>query len=61
MVETCKRIPKVEFIQACDETLGTGGALCRIWKRMVRSTYPAWFRPFAELEAAASALFEFEP
>ncbi|HEX6473190.1 MAG TPA: helix-turn-helix transcriptional regulator [Streptosporangiaceae bacterium] len=61
MVETCRRIPKVEFIQACDTALRTGGALFRIWTRMVEGTYPAWFRPFADLEAAASALFEFEP
>jgi hypothetical protein len=60
MVETCKRIPKPDFIQACDKALNTGGALHRIWKRMMKSTYPAWFRPFAELEAIASAFFEYE-
>lgn len=61
MVETCKRVPKADFVQACDRVLGTGGVLHRIWTRMVKSTYPAWFRPFADIEAVASALFEFEP
>jgi hypothetical protein len=50
-----------DVIQACDRALRTGGALFRIWTRIVEGTYPAWFRPFADLEAAASALFEFEP
>jgi hypothetical protein len=61
MVETCKRVPKEDFVQACDRVLDTGGALHRIWQRMVASTFPAWFLPFADLEAAAAALFEFEP
>lgn len=60
MVETGKRIPKVDFIEACDQALGTGGGLDRIWKRMVRSTYPAWFRPFAGMEEVATAIFEYE-
>jgi transcriptional regulator with XRE-family HTH domain len=60
MVETGKRIPKADFIAACDQALSTGDGLDRIWKRMVRSTYPAWFRPFADMEEVATAIFKYE-
>jgi transcriptional regulator with XRE-family HTH domain len=60
MVETGKRAPKPDFIKRCDEKLRTGGALTRLWKRITESTYPAWFRTFAELEGDATVRLEFE-
>jgi transcriptional regulator with XRE-family HTH domain len=61
MVETGKRAPKPDFIKRCDAVLHTGGALARLWKRITESTYPVWFRTFAELEPEATVMLKFEP
>ncbi|MGH3389955.1 MAG: DUF5753 domain-containing protein, partial [Actinomadura sp.] len=60
MVETGKRAPKPDFIKRCDAVLRTGGALTRLWKRITESTYPVWFRTFAELEHGAAVILEYE-
>jgi transcriptional regulator with XRE-family HTH domain len=60
MIETGRRSPNKDFTKRCDEVLGTGGALMRLWPLLTREAYPSWFRPFVEMEAAATAIHEFE-
>jgi hypothetical protein len=71
MVETAKRSPvesregdKVtsRFTQCCDEVLSTGGALSRILPLLEDASdpYPTWFRPYANLEAEATAIYTFQ-
>ena len=61
MVETGKRAPKPDFVKGSDTVLKTGGVIARLWKRITESTYPAWFRTYAELEGDATAMLTFEP
>ncbi|MEV0841240.1 helix-turn-helix transcriptional regulator [Actinocatenispora sera] len=60
MIETGRRSPNKDFTKRCDEVLGTGGALMRLWPLLTREAYPSWFRPFVEMEATATAIHEFE-
>jgi transcriptional regulator with XRE-family HTH domain len=60
MTETGKRAPKSDFIKAADTVLNTGGALGRLWRRIMRSSYLEWFRPFVEVEAEADSILEYE-
>ncbi|CAL9400986.1 hypothetical protein SUDANB121_01471 [Nocardiopsis dassonvillei] len=71
MVETAKRSPldareegKVSsrFTEFCDDVLKTGGALGRILPLLdsTNDPYPPWFRPYAQLEAEATAIYEYE-
>ncbi len=60
MIETGKRAPNKDFTRRCDEVLATGGALMRLWPLLTREAYPSWFRPFVEMEAAATVIHEFE-
>ena len=70
MVETAKRSPldtresgriTSKFTEYCDEVLQTGGALGRILPLLDGSNdpYPPWFKPYAHLEAEATAITEF--
>lgn len=61
MVETARRVPGRELAQDCDEALGTGGALARLWPLVSKETFPTWFQPFVELEREAVSLRWFEP
>ncbi|MFL1377717.1 MULTISPECIES: helix-turn-helix domain-containing protein [unclassified Nocardiopsis] len=51
------------FTGRCDEVLQTGGALGRILPLLVltEEAYPGWFKPYAKLEAEASAIYNFQP
>ena len=60
MVETGKRTPKPSFIKDCDQALNTGGALARLWKRLIESSYLEWFRPVVEIEADADSMIEYQ-
>lgn len=61
MVESRERAPRPGFIAACDEALETGGALARLWRRVIESAHLDWFRPFTELEARATSMLTFDP
>jgi transcriptional regulator with XRE-family HTH domain len=66
-IETGERPPAKDFPERLDAVpeLDTHGALARIWgnlsKGMRNRAIPGWFRPWAELEAAATALRSYEP
>ncbi|WP_030953968.1 helix-turn-helix domain-containing protein [Streptomyces sp. NRRL S-481] len=58
-VEAGTRVPQDSFAKACDELLGTGGVLARLWGRI--DWYPAvehpdWFERRARMDAEAVAI-----
>lgn len=61
MVETARRIPALDFAERCDAALDTGGLLTRMHKLVAAEAYPAWFRPWVELEREATSLRSWQP
>jgi transcriptional regulator with XRE-family HTH domain len=61
MVETARRVPTRDFAERCDEALGTGGVLTRLWPLVSQEALPRWFRPFAEVERGATSIRSWEP
>ena len=61
MVETARRAPARDFAERCDDALATGGALVRLWPLVSQEALPRWFRPFAEIERAATSIRSWEP
>ncbi|MFI8949036.1 Scr1 family TA system antitoxin-like transcriptional regulator [Streptomyces sp. NPDC053750] len=62
-VEAGTRVPQDTFAKTCDELLGTGGVLGRLWGRIdwyPQVEHPDWFRRRAEMDAAAVALWEYQ-
>jgi transcriptional regulator with XRE-family HTH domain len=60
MIESCRRVPGLDFAQRCDKALGTTGTLERLQEFLRTAPFPAWFRPFVEYEARATSLRGFE-
>jgi transcriptional regulator with XRE-family HTH domain len=61
MVETARRAPGRDLAERCDEALGTGGVLARLWPLVSQEALPRWFRPFAEVERTATSIRSWEP
>ncbi|MDR3083047.1 MAG: helix-turn-helix transcriptional regulator [Streptomyces sp.] len=62
-VEAGTRVPQDTFAKKCDELLGTGGVLGRLWGRIdwyPQVEHPDWFRRRAEMDAEAVALREYQ-
>jgi transcriptional regulator with XRE-family HTH domain len=59
-VELAVRVPSEDFARRCDEALGTGGLFTRLWPVVMQHAYPAWFRPFVEMEKDASEIWNFQ-
>ncbi len=62
-VEAGTRVPQDTFAKACDELLGTGGVLLRLWGRIdwyPEVEHPDWFERRAEMDAEAVALREYQ-
>jgi transcriptional regulator with XRE-family HTH domain len=62
-VEAGTRVPTDTFAKVCDELLGTGGVLVRLWGRIdwyPQVEHPDWFRRRAEMDAVAIALREYQ-
>ncbi|REK89700.1 XRE family transcriptional regulator [Streptomyces inhibens] len=58
-VEAGTRVPQEGFAKACDELLGTGGVLQRLWGRIdwyPEVEHPDWFERRAEMDAEAVAV-----
>ncbi|MHA5051895.1 helix-turn-helix domain-containing protein [Streptomyces sp. SD15] len=58
-VEAGTRVPQDTFAKKCDELLGTGGVLLRLWGRIdwyPEVQHPDWFERRAEMDAKAVAL-----
>ncbi|MEV5411708.1 helix-turn-helix transcriptional regulator [Thermopolyspora sp. NPDC052614] len=62
MVETCRRIPKPDFAERCDQVLSTGGILSRLLEDLVSSGMPSeWQGKWLDIEARATSLYSYEP
>ncbi|MGQ4363751.1 helix-turn-helix domain-containing protein [Streptomyces sp. SAS_272] len=62
-VEAGTRVPQEPFAKKCDEVLGAGGALARLWSRVdwyPQVEHPDWFRRRAEMDAEAVSLREYQ-
>ncbi|WP_411137526.1 helix-turn-helix domain-containing protein [Streptomyces sp. C10] len=62
-VEAGTRVPQDTFAKQCDELLGTGGVLLRLWGRIdwyPEVQHPDWFERRAEMDAEAVALREYQ-
>ncbi|MER6953071.1 helix-turn-helix transcriptional regulator [Streptomyces sp. NPDC000618] len=59
-VEAGTRVPQEPFAKKCDEVLGSGGALVRLWGRIdwySQVEHPDWFQRMVAMEAKAVALY----
>src|SRR5262249_13216110 len=56
MIESCRRVPGLDFARRCDAALGTTGTFARMQEHLRTAPFPAWFRPFVEYEARAASL-----
>ncbi|WP_030806885.1 helix-turn-helix domain-containing protein [Streptomyces sp. NRRL S-337] len=62
-VEAGERVPHDTFADTCDELLGTGGVLLRLWGRIdwyPEVQHPDWFERRAEMDAEAVQLYEYQ-
>ncbi|MFE9443335.1 Scr1 family TA system antitoxin-like transcriptional regulator [Streptomyces sp. NPDC006602] len=62
-VEAGTRVPQDTFAKKCDEVLGTGGMLARLWGKVdwyPQVEHPDWFRRRAEMDEVAVALREYQ-
>ncbi|MFF3317008.1 Scr1 family TA system antitoxin-like transcriptional regulator [Streptomyces sp. NPDC003035] len=58
-VESGTRVPQETFAKACDELLGTGGVLVRLWAKIdwyPQVEHPDWFERRAKMDAQALAV-----
>ncbi|MFF5207217.1 helix-turn-helix domain-containing protein [Streptosporangium sp. NPDC000396] len=60
-VETGQLPASPEFAQACDENLGTGGALHRLLDWRKGQVFPSWFGEWREREQVATTLRTYQP
>ncbi|MGH3398094.1 MAG: helix-turn-helix domain-containing protein [Streptosporangiaceae bacterium] len=60
MVESRRRAPSLDFAQRCDEEFATSGTFARLQQHARTAPLPAWFRPYADIEATATQLRLFE-
>lgn len=63
-IESLERVPQRDFAERCDQVLATGGQLARVWDDVawhVVAAHPDWFKRFAEMEARATRLQEYQP
>ncbi|MGW1374643.1 helix-turn-helix domain-containing protein [Streptomyces sp. NPDC002446] len=62
-VEAGTRVPQDTFAKKCDEVLGTGGVLLRLWGRIdwyPEVEHPDWFQRRAKMDAELVALREYQ-
>ncbi|MEV0907269.1 helix-turn-helix domain-containing protein [Streptomyces hokutonensis] len=62
-VEAGTRVPQESLAKKCDEILGTGGALLRMWRQIdwyPEVQHPDWFERRAEMDGRAVALREYQ-
>jgi transcriptional regulator with XRE-family HTH domain len=60
MIERQRRVPSLDFAKRCDAELGTPGTFERLQQNARTAPLPAWFRPWADVEATATQLRMFE-
>jgi len=56
MIESCRRIPTVDFATACDRFFGTTGTLTRLAEALREASFAMWFQPWAQREQTATKI-----
>jgi transcriptional regulator with XRE-family HTH domain len=59
-IEAAQRLPSENLSRVADRRLGTGDHFIRLWPLTIKYAYPKWFRPYVELEAAATKIRSFQ-
>ncbi|MFE7610295.1 MULTISPECIES: helix-turn-helix domain-containing protein [Streptomyces] len=59
-IEATKRLPTKDLSELCDEIFGTGDHFQRLWPLVIKYAYPSWFRPYVDLEEAATIIRSFQ-
>ncbi|WP_432133318.1 helix-turn-helix domain-containing protein [Streptomyces sp. bgisy154] len=62
-IEAGTRVPTDTFAKQCDELLGTGGVLGRLWGKIdwyPEVQHPDWFQRRADMDAEAVRLYEYQ-
>jgi transcriptional regulator with XRE-family HTH domain len=59
-IETCQRIPKLDFAVKLDDILHTDGLFARLQPLVERSSVLPWFRDLFEVEGAATRIHSYE-
>ncbi|MFJ6432188.1 Scr1 family TA system antitoxin-like transcriptional regulator [Streptomyces sp. NPDC091416] len=59
-IETTKKVPTRDFSERVDAALGTDGLFSRLMGLVLRSQLPAWFQPYAEMEAKATYISTYQ-
>ena len=60
MIEGLRRAPTLDFANRCDDVFSAPGTFARLQQHARTTPLPSWFRPWAEIEAAAAQLRLFE-
>ncbi|MFJ1816667.1 MULTISPECIES: helix-turn-helix domain-containing protein [unclassified Streptomyces] len=59
-IETTKKVPTRDFSERVDAALCTGGMFSRLIGLVLRSQLPAWFQPYADMEAKAAYISTYQ-
>ncbi|MDK0519298.1 helix-turn-helix transcriptional regulator [Streptomyces sp. ML-6] len=59
-VETSRKLPTRDFSERVDAALGTGGVFSRLIGLVLHSQLPAWFQPYADMEAKATYISTYQ-
>ncbi|MEU8763166.1 helix-turn-helix transcriptional regulator [Streptomyces sp. NPDC048659] len=59
-IETAKKVPTRQFSERLDAALMTGGLFSRLIGLVLQSQLPAWFQPYAVMEAKATYISTFQ-
>ncbi|WP_279592854.1 helix-turn-helix domain-containing protein [Streptomyces liangshanensis] len=59
-VEAARRLPTKPLSEVADRLLAADEFFTRLWPVVIKHAYPAWFRPFVELEEAATEIRSFQ-
>lgn len=59
-IGTTRKIPTRDFSERVDAALGTDGLFSRLVGLVLRSQLPAWFQPYADMEAKATYISTYQ-
>ncbi|MFC8449258.1 Scr1 family TA system antitoxin-like transcriptional regulator [Kitasatospora sp. NPDC057223] len=59
-IEAGLRLPTKDLSEVADSVFGTADHFQRLWPLVIKYAYPAWFRPYVDLEEAATAIRSFQ-
>jgi transcriptional regulator with XRE-family HTH domain len=61
MIESQRRVPRLDFAERCDTAFGTPGTFARLQQHARTTPLPSWFQPYAEIEKTATQLRSWQP